>query len=41
MVTHAAAMFAVEGAGAALAHIVERARRKPQECGGLSEGKIR
>ncbi len=35
VIANTTAVLAVERAGATLAHIVERARRQPQECGGF------
>ncbi len=40
MIADTAAVLAVERTGATLTHVVERARRQPQECGGFGEGEI-
>jgi hypothetical protein len=41
MIAHATTVLAIDGAGAALTHVVEGARCEPQECSGLGECQIR
>ncbi len=40
VIANTTAMLAVERAGATLAHVVERPRRQPQECGGFGQCEI-